>query len=108
MNNNILLATFVYDGDGKRVRQTLGGATTAFVGEYYEAGSSVRKNYHAGGQLVAYRDSTGLKFVFGDHLGSSTRTRDISGGSAERQLYKAWGETCSASTAWSGDRLHRS
>jgi RHS repeat-associated protein len=47
---------------------------------------------------VAYRDSTGLKFVFGDHLGSSTRTADISGGSAERQLYKAWGETRSSGT----------
>jgi RHS repeat-associated protein len=96
--NSVVIATFVYDGDGRRVKQTLGGATTAFVGEYYEAGSSVRKNYHAGGQLVAYRDSTGLKFVFGDHLVSSTRTADISGGSAERQLYKAWGETRSAGT----------
>jgi hypothetical protein len=48
--------------------------------------------------MVAYRDSTGLKFVFGDHLGSSTRTADISGGSAERQLYKAWGETRSSGT----------
>jgi RHS repeat-associated protein len=31
-------------------------------------------------------------------MGSSTRTADISGGSSERQLYKAWGETRSAGT----------
>jgi hypothetical protein len=33
-------ATFVYDGDGNRVKGTIGGVTTAYVGDYYEWTSS--------------------------------------------------------------------
>ncbi len=30
-------ASFVYDGDGKRVKATMGGTTTVYVvGDYYE------------------------------------------------------------------------
>jgi hypothetical protein len=33
-------ATFVSDGDGNRVKGTIGGVTTAYVGDYYEWTSS--------------------------------------------------------------------
>jgi hypothetical protein len=29
-------ATFVYDGDGKRVKSITGGTTTVYIGSYYE------------------------------------------------------------------------
>jgi YD repeat-containing protein len=45
-------ATFVYDGDGKRVKATIGGTTTVYIGNYYEwTGSTgtMVKYYYAGG-----------------------------------------------------------
>ena len=35
-----LSASFVYDGDGNRVQSTINGATTTFVGNYYEVSGS--------------------------------------------------------------------
>ena len=29
-------ATFVYDGDGKRVKVVVGGVTTTYIGNYFE------------------------------------------------------------------------
>jgi YD repeat-containing protein len=95
--NSAVVATFTYNGDGQRVKQTLNGVTTTFVGETYEiTGAAVKKHYHAGAQIVAYRDSGTLRYVIGDHLGSSTMTADASGGNVTRQLFKAWGETRSS------------
>ena len=40
---------FLYDGDGRRVAQTLNGVTTYFIGNYYEVtDSSTTKYYFAG------------------------------------------------------------
>ncbi len=42
-------ASYVYDGDGKLVKKTIGGTTTALVGNYYElTGGTVKKHYYAG------------------------------------------------------------
>lgn len=44
--NNVSMATFVYDGDGRRVKSTVNGTTTTFVGAHYEVtGSTVTKYY---------------------------------------------------------------
>ena len=46
--NNTVIATFVYDGDGNRVKATVAGTTTTFIGGYYElTGSQVTKYYFA-------------------------------------------------------------
>jgi len=85
------------DGDGLRVRQVLtatGATTTAFVKNYYEqSGTTITKYYYAGSQRVAVRTGTDVRYLFGDHLGSTSVNADVSGGSITRQLYKAWGET---------------
>ena len=39
-------ATFVYDGDGQRVKSTIGGVTTYFVGAHYELTAGVAKKYY--------------------------------------------------------------
>ena len=38
-------ASYVYDGDGQRVKATVGGVTTVYIGNYYERdnGTTVRK-----------------------------------------------------------------
>jgi hypothetical protein len=51
-------ATFIYDGDGKRVKSIINNAiTTYFVGAHYEvsegSGSTVTKYYYAGSQRIA-------------------------------------------------------
>jgi hypothetical protein len=49
-------ATFIYDGDGKRVKATISGVTTGYVGDYYEVGATTKKYYSIGGARVAMRD----------------------------------------------------
>ena len=90
-------ASFTFDGDGNRVKSTIGSTTTIFVGNYYEiTGSAVTKYYYSGVTRVAMRTSSGVRYLFGDHLGSASVTADNSGGNVTRQLYKAWGETRSS------------
>ena len=85
--------SFTFDGDGNRVKSTIASTTTTFVGTYYEVtGSAITKYYYAGNVRVAMRNSVGVRYIFGDHLGSTSITADGSGGNMIRQLYKAWGE----------------
>jgi YD repeat-containing protein len=61
-------ATFVYDGDGNRVKATFGSATTVYVGNYYEKeGSTVRTYYYADGARVAMREGSTLYYILTDH-----------------------------------------
>jgi len=86
-------ATFVYDGDGRRVAQTINNVTTYFVGNYYEVtGSTVTKYYYAGAQRVAMRQGTTLYYLLSDHLGSTSLTTDASGNVLSEMRYTAWGE----------------
>jgi RHS repeat-associated protein len=86
-------ASFVYDGDGQRVKGTVGGVTTAYVGNWYEwTGSTAKKYYSAGGARIAMNDAGTVRYLLGDHLGSTTITADTSGNRVAEVLYKAWGE----------------
>jgi hypothetical protein len=80
-----VIASFVYNGDGKRVKSTLNGVTTTFVGSHYEiTGSTVTKYYLAGSQRVAMRVGSTLSYLFTDHLGSTSLTTDFSFGNGLR------------------------
>ncbi len=92
--------TFTYDGNGVRVKKAVsGGATTVYVGNYYEkTGSASTKYYYLGGQRVAMRRSgypadNGLFFLHGDHLGSASLLTDQGGNevSNSRVRYYAYG-----------------
>jgi len=88
-------ATFVYDGDGQRVKATVNGTTTVYVGNYYEqAGSTIRKYYYHGGKRVAMRvgESTWY-FLLTDHLTSTAITATDAGSKSAELRYKSWGET---------------
>jgi RHS repeat-associated protein len=92
-------ATFVYDGDGKRVKSTFNSTTTTyFVGAHYEVtGSTITKYYYAGAQRIAMRTNGTLNYLLGDHLGSTSLVTDATGHNPIETRYKAWGETRYAS-----------
>ncbi|MFZ2361507.1 MAG: hypothetical protein WA040_19355 [Anaerolineae bacterium] len=74
-------ATYVYDGDGKRVKATVGGTTTVYIGNYYERdnGTTVRKYYYAGAVRVALRTGGNTFYLLNDHLTSTAITTNSSG-----------------------------
>jgi RHS repeat-associated protein len=87
-------ASFVYNGDGERVKGTVNGATVTYIGDYFEwkgSGSTKVKYYYAGGQRVAVRDSTVLYYLLTDHLGSTSITATNTGALYSELRYKAWG-----------------
>jgi len=92
-------ATFVYDGDGRRVKSTINTTTTTyFVGAHYEVtGSTITKYYYAGSQRIAMRTGSTLRYLFGDHLGSTSLTTSATGTVISGLRYKAWGEVRYAS-----------
>jgi RHS repeat-associated protein len=86
-------ASFVYDGDGQRVKSTFGGVSTTFVGNHYEVtGSTVTKYYYANGQRIAMRTGSTLYYLLSDHLGSTSITTSSTGAKEAELRYTAWGE----------------
>ncbi len=95
-------AKFVYNGDGKRVKGTVGSVTTLYIGAHFEwnaTTSTMKKYYFAGAQRVAVRDgnttgTTGLTFLFSDHLGSTSVSVNAATSTPTGELrYGAWGDT---------------
>ena len=88
-------ASFLYDGDGNRVKSVLGGVTTYYVGNYYEYvnSSTTKKYYYAGGQRVAMRNNNTLYYLLGDHLGSTSLTANSGGSKVAELRYHPYGET---------------
>jgi YD repeat-containing protein len=100
--NGSTIATFVFDGDGKRVISTADGATTRFVSAGYEvknpgASQEVSKYYFAGASRIAVRkytvpQSMSVEYTLSDHLGSASITTDNAGAKVSEIRYKPWGE----------------
>ncbi len=88
-------ATYVYDGDGKRVKATVGGVTTVYIGNYYEHdnGTTVRKYYYAGAVRVALRTGGNTYYLLNDHLTSTAITTNSSGVRQTELRYYAYGGT---------------
>jgi RHS repeat-associated protein len=84
-------ASFVYNGDGQRVAATI-GTTTAYIGGYFEwKDGSGTSYYFAGAQRVAMRTITGVKYLLGDHLGSTAVTAYANGAFDTETRYYPWG-----------------
>jgi RHS repeat-associated protein len=90
-------SAFVYDGDGKRVKTTIGTTpvvTTYFVGNYFEwnsTTSTATKYYFIGGTRFAMQTGTAAPvYLLADHLGSTHVT--VYGTTVTTDVYKAWGE----------------
>jgi len=88
-------ASYVYDGDGKRVKATVGGVTTVYIGNYYERdnGTTVRKYYYAGAVRVAMRTGGNTFYLLNDHLTSTAITTNSSGVRQTELRYFAYGGT---------------
>jgi RHS repeat-associated protein len=109
MGSQVCRANWKHDDEGRRVQPTVNpstgsgqAATTTFVGPHYEVtGTQVTKYYtsislsasFAGAQRIALRTPDGaLKYVLGDHLGSTSLVTDSNGALVTETKYKAWGE----------------
>jgi len=104
-----IVATFVYDGDGNRVKATLSGVTTYYVGNYFEwtgSTSTMVKYYYAGGQRIAMRKGNPgtVYWLLGDHLGSTAITAYSSGSKKAELRYHPWGATRYSSGTTPTDR----
>jgi len=92
-------ATFVYDGDGNRVKTTINGVTTAYIGNHTEWNVSTQemtRYYLAGGQRIAFRviksgQADKVFYLLADHLGSTNVVMQV-GGVVETKTYTAWGK----------------
>jgi hypothetical protein len=52
-------AAFVYDGNGARVKATIGATPTVYIGTYDEiTGGVAKKHYYAGATRLAVRDAS--------------------------------------------------
>jgi RHS repeat-associated protein len=93
-------STFVYDGNGNRVKKTEGGETILYVNKYYEKNlttGEVTTYYYHGGKLVAMCQDTELKYVHQDHLTSTSVMTDNSGNELGTVKYFPFGATRSGS-----------
>lgn len=88
--------SYLYDGDGKRVKGTGSGTTTTYIGDYYELqGATVKKYYntsaggYAGNVRVAQNNGGTLYFLLGDHLSSTNLTVTSSGARVTQLRYYA-------------------
>ena len=96
------ITTFVYDGNGVRVKKIdPDGGDTYYAGGIYEVlstttGITKTSYYYAGAQRVAMRITAGVSttviYLHGDHLGSTSLTTDAGGQVVARVLYYPYGE----------------
>ncbi len=85
--------SYVYDGDGGRVKEVSPSGTTTFLGDLEEISpaSVVTKYLFAGSQRIAAKAGTSLRFYHSDHLGSTNLVTDINGNVAEYEDYTPYG-----------------
>ncbi len=87
---------FVYDGDGQRVKKVeSSGVTVAYIGHTYEwhSDTGVVKYYYAAGKRVAMRSGSGVYYLYGDHLASTSLALNDYGYQTSRLSYKPFGGT---------------
>jgi RHS repeat-associated protein len=85
-------ASYVYDGDGNRVKATVNGVTSVYVGNYYEVtGGVVKKYYYHGSTRVAESSGGTLYWLLTDHLGGTNVTLTASGTYSTELRYYPYG-----------------
>ncbi len=88
-----VVTDFVYDGDGGRVKKTVGGVDTLYIGKSQVCEGGNCFNYiFDGGTRIARVDSTGVKYFHSDHLGSTSVVTDGSGNNVEDVIYYPYGK----------------
>ncbi|NOT96522.1 MAG: RHS repeat-associated core domain-containing protein, partial [Nitrospira sp.] len=91
-------ATFVYDGDGGRVKKIDGATTTRYISTLYECdttggATSCSRYIWAGSKRIATIASNGATHYWhGDHLGSSSVITDATGAKVQALAYFPYGD----------------
>ena len=104
-----VVETYAYDDGETRIKKSAGDEVTYYISSDYEERwrdglrHDVVKHYRAGTQKVATRDKDGLRFVYPDHLGSSSRLADAKGNQVKAIWYMPFG----ASAREQGDATAR-
>jgi len=89
-------ASFVYDGDGNRVKKTEGGQTVLYINKYYEKNLTTGEAttyYYPGDRLVAKRTGTALQYIHEDHLTGTSVVSASTGSFVSSIKYLPFGET---------------
>ena len=100
-------ASFVYDGDGKRIKKTENGVTMVYVNRYYQkntTASEVTTYYYLGGRLVALKKGTSLEYVHQDHLGGTVLSTNTSANQVSSLGYLPFGGSRLSTGALGTDR----
>ncbi len=102
-----ILASFTYDGTGRRATKTTGGVTYTFVYdaedvvEQRQNGATAFKYFHGPGidNLLARQSSTGaVRYFVADHLGSIVQVTNVAGTQVVTRTYDPWGALTNSST----------
>jgi RHS repeat-associated protein len=85
--------TIAYDGDGFRIKKTVGGDSTVYAGRLYECGpQGCIKHIFAGDQRIATIGQGRTIFFHSDHLGSTVLLTNEKGGVAAGFSYQPFGQ----------------
>jgi RHS repeat-associated protein len=87
VSGNSTSATFVYDGDGNRVKKIEGSQTILYINQYYEVNlisGNATSSYYLGGKLIAtfekgVSENGTLRYVHQDSLSSTSLMTDDDG-----------------------------
>jgi RHS repeat-associated protein len=87
--------TFVYDGDGGRVKKNDGSTITRYIGKLYECDNAncTRFIWAEGARIATIPSSGAINYWHGDHLGSSSVITDSTGAKVEALTYYPYGAT---------------
>ncbi|MGB5051542.1 MAG: RHS repeat-associated core domain-containing protein [Caldilineaceae bacterium] len=87
-----VLASFVYDADGNRVKGTVGGVTTVYIAGLYEYSGTAVKSYYTGpGGVVAMRSGGTVYYLLTDQLNSTARIVNTAGSIQATSYYFPFG-----------------
>ncbi|MCG3115376.1 MAG: hypothetical protein LLH30_06805 [Candidatus Manganitrophus sp. SA1] len=107
--NNGVQATMAYDFKGSRVKKTVAGVTTYYVGRIYEKkGSATVKYIFVGTTRVAMKSSDGsVNFYHSNHLDSTHLMTNVAGAKVEEIRYAPFGGGFSLSDSGSINVNHK-
>jgi RHS repeat-associated protein len=93
-----VIAEYLYDHTGQRIKKIEDGVTTYYIGKHYETrvegGLAASTSYYfADGERIAKKDATGkIYYYVNDHLGGTNAVVDSNGKLIERTRYFPFGE----------------
>jgi RHS repeat-associated protein len=99
VNESGIITSFLYDGDGGRVKKTTASGSTIYIGSLFEKDSdgTIRKHIFAGSNRVCTvtkderKGTTDASYYHLDHLGSSNIITDANGQQVQYCEYTPYG-----------------